>query len=232
MNFLRSTILNFGLCFWATLVGLVCLPSLMRPAWANAIVLMWSRGAVAWTGLVMGIQYRVHGMEHLPAGPCIIASKHQSAWETFALLTIFPNTRVVMKKSILWLPFIGWYLFGAQHLAIDREGNAKTLRAMLARLKILKANNTRLLIFPEGTRVHVGQAPPLLIGALGLAKLSRLPIVPVSLNSGDVWPRNSFIKYPGIIDVRVFPPLDAGLEKAALLAALHSAINTDPGASS
>ncbi len=230
MNVLRSILLNFGLSLWATLVGVICLPALAKPAWANAIVLMWSRGAVTWTRMVMGIHYRIHGMEHLPSGPCIIAAKHQSAWETFALLTIFPNTRVVLKRSILLLPFIGWYLFGAKHLAIDREGNAKTLRAMLARLKTLKANNTRLLIFPEGTRVHVGDAPPLLIGALGLAKLSRLPIVPISLNSGQVWPRNGFFKKPGIIDIRVFPPLDSALEKSELLTALHTTINTDPRA--
>jgi 1-acyl-sn-glycerol-3-phosphate acyltransferase len=228
MNFFRSILLNFGLWLWAIFVGVCCLPTLMRPAWAHATILMWSRGAAFWTRLVMDIEYRVHGLEDLPTGACIIASKHQSAWETFALLTIIPNMRVVLKKSILWLPFIGWYLYAAQHLAIDRTGSAKTLREMLVKLKKLKSTDTRLLIFPEGTRVHVGQSPDLLIGALGLAKLGRLPIVPVSLNSGLVWQRNSFFKKPGIIDVRICPPLDANLDKADLLIALHRAINVDP----
>jgi 1-acyl-sn-glycerol-3-phosphate acyltransferase len=228
MNFLRSIFLNFGLWLWAVCVGVCCLPTLIRPAWTQATILMWSRGATAWTRLIMGIEYHVHGLENLPAGACIIASKHQSAWETFALLTVIPNMRVVMKKSILWLPFIGWYLYAAQHLAIDRTGNAKTLREMLVKLKKLKNTDTRLLIFPEGTRVYVGQSPDLLIGALGLAKLGRLPIVPVSLNSGLVWPRNSFFKKPGIIDVRICPPLDARLEKTDLLVALHRAINLEP----
>ncbi len=231
MTIIRSLLFLVGMTVWTILMGLICVPALIGPErWAQAAVLAWSRGAVGWARMAAGIKFRVRGLDNIPAGPAIIAAKHQSAWETFALLTLLPDTRVVMKRSILLIPFIGWYLFAAGHLPIDRSGNARALRVMLARVQRLKARNLRLLIFPEGTRVAPGAAPKLLVGALALAKLARLPIVPVALNSGLLWQRNGFLKFPGTIDVLVLPPLAAGMEKTAQLDALHLAINVDPRA--
>jgi 1-acyl-sn-glycerol-3-phosphate acyltransferase len=229
MVFIRSLIFNIGLALWAGLVGFVCLPALIMPYQApTAAMQFWIKGVIFWARLCVGIRVTVTGLENLPAESAIVASKHQSAWETFGIMWIVPNGVLIMKRAILLIPVIGWYLYAAGHLPIDRNANANTLRKMLKLMQRAKSQKRHILIFPEGTRVPVGQSPDLQVGVLGLARQGKLPIVPVSLNSGKVWPKNSFLKYPGTIAVHFHPPLPYDLDKKSLLRQLHAAINSNP----
>lgn len=229
MVLLRSILFNLGLWLWTGVVGLVTLPALLMPyRVSTAAIKFWIDGVIIWLRWSANIRVEVHGREHLPQEPCIIAAKHQSAWETFGMIWVVPNAVVIMKRTVLLLPIVGWFLYAAGHLPIDRAANANTLRKMLKLMQRAKAQGRHVLIFPEGTRVPVGQAPELQVGVLGLARQGKLLIVPVSLDSGKVWPKNSFLKYPGVISVRIHPPLPHQLDKKALLLALHEAINSDP----
>jgi 1-acyl-sn-glycerol-3-phosphate acyltransferase len=227
--FLRSLVFNVGLWLWTALVGIVGLPTLLGPySWSTAAILVWARGVLAWARFAVNMDVRISGLENLPATSVILAAKHQSAWETFGLIALIPNAVVIMKRTVLFIPLIGWYLLSSGHLPIDRAGNATALRKMLKLIARAKSQSRHILIFPEGTRVPVGAAPELKIGALALARQGKMPIVPVSLDTGRVWPRNSFRKYPGVISIHVHPPLAYNLEKQLLLSQLHRAINTDP----
>jgi 1-acyl-sn-glycerol-3-phosphate acyltransferase len=229
MIFIRSVIFNIGLWLWTAFVGLVCLPTLIGPyTWSAGAIQFWIRGVLAWARLSVGMHVQVSGLENLPATPAILAAKHQSAWETFGLIGLIPNAVVIMKRTVLLLPVVGWFLYAAGHLPIDRSANARALRKMLKLLARARAQGRHVLIFPEGTRVPVGAAPELKIGALALARQGKLDIVPISLDSGRVWPRNSFRKYPGIISVHIHPALPCTLDKQTLLRDLHAAINSDP----
>ncbi len=226
---LRSILFNVGLWLWTGLVGVVALVTLLMP-WqvSTAAIKFWIGGVIIWLRIAAGIRVEVHGTENIPAEPAIIAAKHQSAWETFGMIWMVPNGVLIMKRTVLLLPVVGWFLYASGHLPIDRAANANTLRKMLKLMQRAKAQGRHVLIFPEGTRVPVGEAPPLQVGVLGLARQGKLQIVPVSLDSGKVWPKNSFRKYPGVISVRFHPPLPPELDKKNMLAALHAAINQDP----
>jgi 1-acyl-sn-glycerol-3-phosphate acyltransferase len=227
--FLRSLLFNVGLVVWTACVGIFGLPTLLGPGrWSTGAILVWSRGVLAWAKFSVNIDVRISGLENLPDTSVILASKHQSAWETFGLIALIPNAVVIMKRTVLLIPLIGWYLLSSGHLPIDRGGNATALRKMLKLMARAKSQGRHILIFPEGTRVPVGAAPELKIGALALARQGKMPIVPVSLDTGRVWPRNSFRKYPGVISIRVHPPLAYNLDKPLLLRQLHHSINTDP----
>jgi 1-acyl-sn-glycerol-3-phosphate acyltransferase len=229
--FLRSLIFNIGIWLWAGIVGILCLPSLLIPYKAPTMaMLLWIRGVMFWMRVAAGIRVEVTGRENLPAEPAIIAAKHQSAWETFGMMWIVPNAVLIMKQTVLLLPVVGWYLYAAGHLPIDRKANANTLRKMLKLMQRAKSQGRHVLIFPEGTRVPVGAAPDLQVGVLGLARQGKLQIVPVSLDSGKVWPKNSFLKYPGVISVHIHPALPHDMDKRTLLATLREKINMDPAA--
>jgi 1-acyl-sn-glycerol-3-phosphate acyltransferase len=229
MIFLRSLVFNIGMWLWAGIVGILCLPSLFIPYRAPTMaMLIWIRGVMLWLRVIAGIRVVVTGRENLPQEPAIIAAKHQSAWETFGMMWMVPNGVLIMKQTVLLLPVIGWYLYAAGHLPIDRNANAATLRKMLKLMQRAKSQGRHVLIFPEGTRVPVGATPELQVGVLGLARQGKMPIVPVSLDSGKVWPKNSFLKYPGLISVHIHPALPYDLDKRTLLATLHEKINMNP----
>jgi 1-acyl-sn-glycerol-3-phosphate acyltransferase len=227
--FLRSLVFNLGLWLWTCIIGILCLPSLLLPyKLPTMAMLLWIRGVMFWLRVAAGIRVNVTGRDNLPREPAIIAAKHQSAWETFGMMWIVPNGVLIMKQAVLLLPIVGWYLYAAGHLPIDRKANANTLRKMLKLMQRTRSQGRHVLIFPEGTRVPVGSTPHLQVGVLGLARQGKLPIVPVSLNSGLVWPKNSFLKYPGLISVHIHPSLPYDLDKQTLLATLHEKINIDP----
>ncbi|RTL49217.1 MAG: 1-acyl-sn-glycerol-3-phosphate acyltransferase, partial [Rhodocyclaceae bacterium] len=177
---------------------------------------LYCRGWV-WTALwlikhVLGIRYEVRGAEHIPAGACVVMAKHQSAWETIALQQIFLGSVFVLKKELHWLPFFGWALALNPMIAINRAAQRDALKQVAkigaARLKA----GYRVIIYPEGTRIAPGLKGEYKRGGAFLAKQAGFPVVPVAHNAGELWPRNAFVKRPGLVTVSIGPVIDpAGL---------------------
>lgn len=148
---------------------------------------------------ICGIRYEVEGLEKIPKEPCIILCKHQSAWETLALQAVFPPQVWVMKRELLWIPFLGWGLASLRPIAIDRGAGRAALNQIIVQGTERLSSGACVVVFPEGTRIQCGYMGRFGIGGAKLASESGFPIVPVAHNAGKVWPKNGFTKYPGVI---------------------------------
>lgn len=169
----------------------------------------YTRVMLKWVEWSLGIRYEVRGWEHVPAVPAIIMAKHQSAWETLFLEAKFPDQCWIVKKELLWLPFVGWGLMAIRCIAIDRSSGGA------AREQIVQQGAQRLkdgiwvTIFPEGTRVPPGQRGRYGIGGALLATRTGAPILPIAHNAGELWPRYAFRKRPGVVQVVIGPVVEA-----------------------
>jgi len=182
------------------------LPRMLR----YRIISGWSRLVVWLARVLLGIQWRVEGLEHLPTRPAVILSKHQSAWETMAFQLIFPPQVHVLKRELLWIPFFGWGLALMSPIAIDRARGVAALRAIARRGRERLEQGFGVVVFPEGTRVRPGERRPYQLGGAWLAAAAGAPVVPVAHNAGLFWPRNAFLKRPGTVTVRIGPSIEAG----------------------
>lgn len=176
------------------------------------VIIGWNRFALWLTRHLLGIEYEVHGGENIPREPCVILSKHQSAWETIAYASLFPPHVYVIKRELLWLPFLGWGLAAMSPIAINRANRKEAMRRMIElggeRLK----QGLSIMVYPEGTRIAVGRRGIYKLGGAVLGVQNKAQVLPVAHNAGLVWPRNSFLKHPGKVTVVVGPPIDtAGL---------------------
>ncbi|MEZ5669874.1 MAG: lysophospholipid acyltransferase family protein [Alphaproteobacteria bacterium] len=185
----------------------------------------YSRGLLVLLRLTTGIRHEVRGLDRLPPPPYILAAKHQSAWETLALPTILRRPAIVLKRSLYRIPVFGWYLKASGQIGIDRNAGASALRQMIADARRAAAEGRPIVIFPEGTRTAPGEARAFHVGISALYDKLRLPVVPVALNSGLYWPRESSAKHPGRIVIEFLPALPADLARKALMVRLHEAIN-------
>ncbi|WP_127474499.1 lysophospholipid acyltransferase family protein [Sulfurivermis fontis] len=172
------------------------------------VMTRWGQFVIWWLALTCNLRYRVSGREHIPTGPAIILSKHQSAWETLALQRIFPPQTWVLKRSLLFIPIFGWGLALLEAIGIDRRAGRKALQQVVEQGTDRLRRGIWVVIFPEGTRTAPGVRGKYNIGGAMLAKKSGYPIVPVAHNAGEFWRRNSVLKYPGTIDVVVGPVID------------------------
>jgi len=211
----RSLLFNFVLWLWSALLVLVLVPiaPFISPPAIRRYAAFWMRGmhrALAW---IVGLRFRVEGLEHLPDTPCIIASKHQSSFETLLFHTIRPDIAIGLKEELIRIPLFGWYLKIAENIAIDRGGAAKAMRSLIRGAERAVAGGLSILIFPEGNRRPVGAAPDYKPGVAALYKALDVPVVPVALDSGRFWPRRSFVKRPGTITVRFLEPIPPGLDR-------------------
>jgi 1-acyl-sn-glycerol-3-phosphate acyltransferase len=165
-------------------------------------------------GLGLGtVRYEVRGIENLPPGPFIIASKHQSAWDTLIYNKLFPDCAYVLKRELFWFPFFGWFLWRVGMVGIDRSGGAKTLKLLVRGVRDRLAEGRTIIIFPQGTRTAPGAERKYLPGVSAIYAQSGVPVVPVALNSGMFWPRRRFIKRSGTIVLEILPPIAPGLDR-------------------
>ena len=217
----------FNITFYGTnlLMSSLLSPSLLLPRrFIVRAVEIWL-GTAAWVEThVSGIRYEVIGRENIPQGACIVASKHQSAWETFKLHLILKDPAIVLKKELLRIPLIGWYMDLSGSIPIDRAGRTKTLSKMTLAARKAAAEGRPIVIFPEGTRAAPGESRPYKSGVAALYQDLNLPIVPMALNSGLLWPRNSFFKKPGTITVEFLPPIPAGLPREEMMKRLRDTL--------
>jgi 1-acyl-sn-glycerol-3-phosphate acyltransferase len=167
---------------------------------------------IVWLAKVLcGIRYQVKGYENLPDAPVILLSKHQSAWETIFLLYAMPRPLVfVLKRELNYVPFFGWALALLRMIPIDRSKGKDAFAQVVVQGKQRLADGQWVIMFPEGTRIAVGEKGKYKGGGARLAVETRAPVVPIAVNSGECWPKNSFIKKPGLITVSIGKPIMPG----------------------
>ena len=201
-NFLRSALFSLALVLLTPPYSIVAVMTVVLPRQARwRAISGWSRCVIWLARVLLGLTYRVEGLEHLPGNPAVILSKHQSAWETIAFQIIFPPHVHVLKRELLWLPFFGWGLALMSPIAIDRGRGPRALRQMAEQGAARLAQGFCILVFPEGTRVSPGRTGTYRIGGAWLAVSTGAPVVPVAHNAGLYWGRNAFTKRPGEIRV-------------------------------
>lgn len=223
MRALRT--LLFNLCFYANTIlhMILCLPVLVLPR-----PMLW-RAVGSWTAVnlwllrkICGIRFEFRGTERIPAGPLLVAAKHQSSGETYALLGLFADPAYVLKRELMWIPVFGWYCLKARMIPVNRGARAGVMAAMARRAREEIARGRQIIIFPEGTRRAPDAPPSYKYGVAFLYGELGVPCLPVALNSGLYWPRRSWHMRPGVIQVEILDPIPPGLHPDAFLARLQN----------
>lgn len=168
---------------------------------------VWVEFILWWLKVTCKLTHEVRGSEHITSTAGIVFAKHQSTWETIALQKIFPLQVWVAKRELMWIPFFGWGLALMKCIAIKRGTGRAAVKQLVSQGKARLAEGIWIVIFPEGTRIPAGEKGRYRIGAAVLAEHSGHSIVPVAHNAGEYWPRRSFLKYPGVIQVRIGAPI-------------------------
>lgn len=171
------------------------------------VISCWARLMIKAAEVICGIRYRVIGADRIPRKPCIIVSNHQSSWETFVFQLIFPPQVWVIKRELLWIPFFGWGLAMLAPIAIDRSSGTRALRQTFEQGSDRLQRGFCIVIFPEGTRVAPGEVRSFQSGGAWLASKTGAPVVPVAHDAGVCWPRNAWLKRPGLVTVSVGEPI-------------------------
>lgn len=226
MIVLRSLLFNVLWLSWTVILAVTAVPALAFPRnVGKGVARLWTRVILWLAKVVVGLRYELRGLENIPPdGGCIIAAKHQSAWDTFLFHGVLPDPVYILKQELLRIPFIGWYMARAGMIGVDRSAGAKAMRHMIEAAGAAAAEGRQLVIFPEGTRTPPGDSRPYKPGIAALYARITHPVVPVALNSGLFWARQSFIKRPGTIVVEFLPPLPNGLPKQVFMDTLHARI--------
>lgn len=229
----RSSILArsllFNALFYANLLVhmVVALPTLALPYPAlRPFIRSYARSSLWLLRVICGTKVSWRGTENIPAGSCIVACKHQSAWETFALYAVLDDPIYILKRELMWIPLFGWYTWKADLIPVDRSAGMAALARMTARAQRALAGPRprQLVIFPEGTRRAPGAAPSYKPGIVHLFARAGVACVPAALNSGLFWPRRSLQRLPGTIVVEFLPPIPPGFDRAGFLVRLQDAI--------
>lgn len=225
MIILRSLVFN-ALFYVNTALWLIAaLPTFFMPYRAIIeVAKAWGRFNRALTRMVAGIDYEIRGAEKIPRGPVIVAAKHQSAWETFALLSLFDNPTFIIKRELQWIPIFGWFTIKGRMVPVQRGAGSQTLTNMIERARIELSRGRQLVIFPEGTRRAPGAEPRYKYGVAQLYAAEGVPCIPIALNSGLFWPRRSLRRNPGTVLVEVLDPILPGLDKDVFLERLKNEI--------
>jgi 1-acyl-sn-glycerol-3-phosphate acyltransferase len=172
------------------------------------VIIGWNRVALWLIRRLLGIEHEVHGRENIPREPAVILSKHQSAWETIAYSSIFPPHVYVIKRELLWIPFLGWGLGLMSPIAINRAHRKEAMQRLIDLGGVRLRQGFSIMVYPEGTRVAVGRRGIYRLGGAVIAVNNGASVLPVAHNAGVVWPRNSFRKYPGRVTVVIGPAID------------------------
>jgi 1-acyl-sn-glycerol-3-phosphate acyltransferase len=228
MIILRSLVFNVLFVANNIVWFVVCLPSLLLPrkpfflwilhpwCWSNLYLLRW----------ICGVKMEFRGRENIPKGGCIVACKHQSAWETLALAASFPEPRYILKRELMWVPFFGFYLKKTGQVPINRGKRSDAIASMNKAAELAIKEGGQLLIFPEGTRRPVGAPPAYKMGVAHMYEALNTQVVPVAINAGVFWPRRRFRKYPGTVVMEFLPPIQPGMPKEQFLPLLQERIET------
>ncbi|HKM87499.1 MAG TPA: lysophospholipid acyltransferase family protein [Xanthobacteraceae bacterium] len=217
----------FNALFYANLIVhmIVALPSLVLPyPILRGFLRSYGRSSLWLLRVVCGIKVEWRGLEKIPSGACIIACKHQSVWETFALYAVLRDPIYVVKRELMWIPVFGWYAWKARNIPVNRNAGLAALARMTVLARKHLEHPRQLVIFPEGTRRPPGAEPLYKPGVAYLYGKAGVACVPLALNSGLFWPRRSLRRFPGTILVEALEPIAPGLDRKAFFARLQSGL--------
>ena len=226
MVYLRSFLFNSLFYLMTTLIVVLLLPLLLLPrqvVWCVARLWGWSTSKLLY---ICGIDHEITGDMHADE-TVIYASKHQSAWETIVLYAELKAPITVMKRELLFLPLIGFFFMRAGCIAVNRSGGMKALRELRASALRIRENPRSILIFPQGTRVMPRTPHDYQIGVFTLYDTTGFTVIPIALDSGRVWPRNSWLKFPGRVRVRFLEPIKPGLTRKQFMSTLEHQIESE-----
>ena len=226
-SFLLARSVLFTILFLVATAAFVVIgsPLLLGPrSWAMAGLRAHAHTVMLLMRLLIGTKVEVRGREKLPPGAALIASKHQSAWDTMGLVPIFNDPALIMKAELMLIPFYGWFSRKFGMIAVKREAGPAAMRQLVRDARARADLGRHIVIFPEGTRRAPGAEPDYKPGVVLLYEALKVPCVPVALNSGLFWPRRSIVKRPGTIVVEILDPLPSGLSRKELRARLEAAV--------
>ncbi len=202
-------------------------PLLLGPRrWAMMGLKAHAHASLFWLRLIVGTRFEVRGRENLPYPPVLIAAKHQSAWDTFALITLFRDPAMVMKAELGWIPFYGWFSHKFRHIFVQRDRGPAALKRLIRDARDRAVAGREVVIFPEGTRRAPGAPADYKPGVVALYEGLGIACVPLALNSGLFWPRRKLNRYPGTIVVEFLEPIPPDLPRAAFRHVLQERIET------
>ena len=194
--------------------------------WSMWALKQWAKASLWWLKVIAGTRMEVRGREHIPHGPALLAGKHQSFWDIFALLPLLDDPALVLKKELTLIPLFGWFCLKFRMIAVDRSAGTSALKKMTADAKQAASEGRQVMIFPEGTRAAPGAPPDYKPGAAALYMQMGVACTPFALNSGLFWPRRKFIRRPGTIVVEFLPAIEPGLDRKTFSARLQDEIET------
>ena len=225
MLILRSILFNILFYLNLLIYLIAAIPTFFLPyRGVVAMAQAWGRTNLWLLRVVCGIDVEWIGLEKIPAGPLIVAAKHQSTWETFGLLTLFDDPTFIVKRELMWIPWFGWYIGKARMIPVGRGAGTQALVLMTEKARVELHGDRQLVIFPEGTRRAVGADPAYKFGVAHLYAEIGVPCLPVALNSGLAWPRRKFLRYPGTVRVEILDPIPPGLERGEFFQRLKTEI--------
>jgi 1-acyl-sn-glycerol-3-phosphate acyltransferase len=209
-SFLFNLVFYLHMIVW--LIVLIPATVLPRLTFLRAVQ-VWARWCLWLLRVIAGTKVEIRGLEKIPPGGILVAAKHQSLWETFALIPLFSDPTFILKRELLWIPLFGWYAAKARCVPVDRRAGSKALVLMNARARAEAEHGRQIVIFPEGTRRPPGAPPAYKFGVAHLYDSLKLPCLPLALNSGLYWPRRRMIRRPGTILVEILDPIPPGLPR-------------------
>jgi 1-acyl-sn-glycerol-3-phosphate acyltransferase len=219
---LRSLLFNLLFYLNVTVLMLVSLPALALAHRLHLVsIRVWALSSLWLLRVICGTRIEWRGVQNIPPGGCIVACKHQSFLETFAVYKILDDPTFVLKRELMWIPLFGWHMAKAGVIPINRGAGVAALSRMTTRARTLLGRGRQVVIFPEGTRQRPGAEPNYKSGIAYLYDKAGVPCVPLALNSGLFWPRRSLLRYPGTVVVEALEPIAPGLDRRVFLARLQ-----------
>ncbi|MEX0838163.1 MAG: lysophospholipid acyltransferase family protein [Parvibaculum sp.] len=223
MLWLRSAAFNLSFYAMSVVAVIAVTPALVMPRrFTHGAIRWWSHATLWLLRILAGTTYEVRGT--LPQGATLVASKHQSMWDTIAMTALLDRPAMVLKRELLWIPFYGWYAQKARMIAIDRGAGSQAIRRLIAQGKAALAEKRPIVIFPEGTRSTPGSKLEYKPGVAALYRQLDVPCVPAAVNSGLFWGRRGFLRHPGTIVIEFLEPIPAGLDRKAFMETLETRV--------
>lgn len=219
----------FAIAFYVNclLWFILVIPMFLLPTdWYFRFVRGWARSSLWLHRVIIGAPLEIRGVENIPSGGFIVASKHQSAWETLALLLFFRRPAYILKRELMWVPLFGWHLWRSGQIPIDRSRGGEMMAKLNIRVREAIARDQQVLIFPEGTRRPVGAPPAYKFGVTKFYSATGATVLPIALNAGLSWPRRRFMKFPYPVIIEFLEPIGPGLSEAKFHALLRDRIET------
>ena len=225
---IRSILFYVLLTLWTIFMGTICLPYLfVSYHYLRKPVNIWIKGIFKLLEIICNITFEIRGKENIPNYAVLVASKHQSTFETFALFLYLNKSIFIHKKQLFYIPIFGQYLMKAKMISIDRSKGSIAIRKMLNQAKLKISQGHSIIIFPEGTRKKPGENPDYKTGIAGIYKELKTEVLPVAVNSGHFWPKHIIIKKPGKIIIKFLKLIPSQLEKSEFLQKVESVIEEE-----